>query len=303
MGNTQSFEQLIEKLTPTLQELEEQRRELKKKAKKKIVRWSGIILIIAFIFAFSIPIESVLIVGVMLLFVVFATISVSMAKPLQQIYKKQVVSHMIECLVEKGHYNPEAGISESAFNQSNLFTRPDRYSTEDLISGIIDKTSFCFAEVHAEEKHTNSKGKTRWETIFKGLMFIADFHKNFSGRTIVCRDSFIRVKQGRVKLENTDFERRFDVFSSDQVEARYLLSPSMMERIIALDEKFGRGIVISFSNSNIMIAINDSTNHFECGLWAKIDNMEVLHREYDLIISMIQIIDELNLNTRIWSKE
>jgi len=303
MGNTQSFEQLIERLAPTLQELEEQRKELKKKANKKILRWSGVLLIIAIIFSFSIPIESVLIIGALLLFVIFATITTSTAKPLQQFYKKQVISNMVECLLEKGHYDPDAGISESAFNQSNLFTRPDRYSTEDRISGIIDKTSFCFAEVHAEEKHTNSKGKTRWETIFKGLMFIADFHKNFSGQTIVCRDSFIRIRKGRVKLENTDFEGRFDVFSSDQVEARYLLSPSMMERIIDLDEKFGGGIVISFSNSKVMIAIKNSTNHFECNLWKNIDYMEILRREYDLIISMIGIVDELNLNTRIWSKE
>ena len=38
-----------------------------------------------------------------------------------------------------------------------------------------------------------------------------------------------------MKLENPDFEKTFDVYSTDQIEARYLLSPSMMERLLALE--------------------------------------------------------------------
>ncbi|MFK7780459.1 MAG: DUF3137 domain-containing protein [Candidatus Gracilibacteria bacterium] len=43
--------------------------------------------------------------------------------------------------------------------------------------------------------------------------------------------TFIRGKK-RIKLENIDFEKEFDVFSDDGIEARRLLTPSFMYRLV-----------------------------------------------------------------------
>ena len=43
--------------------------------------------------------------------------------------------------------------------------------------------------------------------------------------------SFIRWGK-RVKLENREFEKEFDVFSEDQIEARKILTPSFMYRLV-----------------------------------------------------------------------
>ena len=77
---------------------------------------------------------------------------------------------------------------------------------------------------------------------------IAGFQKDFQGHTTVLRNSLFKLSfsGSRVKLENPDFEKTFDVYSTDQIEARYLLSPSMMERLLALDREFNKNITISF---------------------------------------------------------
>lgn len=305
MKDIQSFEALMQELSPALKKLEQQRQELKKKAIRQSLWWWLGILTMAIVGAFFISIEAVIITGFVLILVVTAFIFHSKSSPLRVYYKNEVISRMVEVLVDNGRYLPDHGIPESTFNTSNLFIRPDRYHSEDLIQGTIDKTSFHFAEIHAEERQVSSNGKTtttHWVTIFQGFFFVADFHKDFSGRTVVSRNSFFKLKRGRVKLENVDFEKRFDVFSTDQVEARYILTPSMMERIIALDKRLGGDIVLSFCNSQVIIAIANSTNHFEADIWSRIDNTKTLHREYNLISSMISIVKELNLNTRIWSK-
>lgn len=59
-------------------------------------------------------------------------------------------------------------------------------------------------------------------------------------------------------MESPDFEKVFDVFSTNQIEARYLITPSMMERMLKLDSNFKKGITISFRNSTILVAIPDS---------------------------------------------
>lgn len=304
MKKNYSFEQLMEELSPTLQKLEEKRKVIKKEALKRALTWDSIILIIALAISFYIPL--ILLFAFALIITITLIIILSRSQPICADYKEQVISRLVKALVEQGKYDPNKGISQNTFNESKLFISPDRYDSEDLISGVIDKTSFCFAEVHAEERRVQSNGKTtttHWVTIFKGFMFIADFHKDFVGQTIVARDSFLKLKRGRVKMENPEFERHFDVFSTDQIEARYILTPSMMERIVTLNNKLGGDIVLSFYNSNVMIAVNNSTNHFEAGIWRPINNTKVLLREYNLITSMISIVEELNLNTRIWSKE
>ena len=134
---------------------------------------------------------------------------------------------------------------------------------------------------------------------------MADFHKDFKGKTTILRDCFFKLRFGesRVKMENPDFENTFDVYSTDQVEARYLITPSMMERLLELDRKFGQGVTISFRDSTILIAIPDSKNHFEASIWNPITNIQSLSTEIETISALISIVDDLNLNTRIWSKE
>ena len=113
----------------------------------------------------------------------------------------------------------------------------------------------------------------------------------------------IFYSQIRVKLENPDFEKTFDVYSTDQIEARYLLSPSMMERLLALDREFNKNITISFRDSNILIAIPESRNHFEASIWKPMDDLSQLKNDFSMIHALVSIVEDLNLNTRIWSKK
>ncbi|MEM6796310.1 MAG: DUF3137 domain-containing protein, partial [Acidobacteriota bacterium] len=43
----------------------------------------------------------------------------------------------------------------------------------------------------------------------------------------------------RVRLEDARFEKEFEVVSSDQVEARYLLTPALMERLMEAQSVLG----------------------------------------------------------------
>jgi len=306
MKQVPSFEELVTKLDPALKSVEAKRKQLKKEAARSSLLWSAGALCLGIILSFFAAYGLAIIFTVVLIVTICLFQFYSQRSVLRKFYKKKIITAMVKELVEQGSYHPHRGVDESVFNDCALFTTPDRYHSEDFISGMIEKTSFYFSEVHAEEKIVTSNGKStseHWVTIFRGFFFIADFHKDFSGKTVVSRNSFLKLRRGRVKLENTEFEKRFDVFSTDQVEARYILTPSMMERIVALDKRMDGNVALSFSRSNVIIAIKNATDHFETGLWSNPENTRTLLREYNLIISMISIVEELNLNTRIWSKK
>ena len=81
---------------------------------------------------------------------------------------------------------------------------------------------------------------------------MADLGRSFPGNTTVYRNRWIKLRFGfpRVKLESPDFEKQFDVYGNDPVEARYLLTPLLMERILQLDQRFGEGLTMSFRTTS-----------------------------------------------------
>lgn len=237
-------------------------------------------------------------------------------------FKDQVVRAVVKAYQEDLQYEPQGYIGEHRFRQSKLFLQGvDRYKGEDFVSGRHDKTDFEFSEIHAEYKthSTNSKGRrtTQWHTIFKGIFFIADFHKDFRTRTVVLPDTAEKIfgflgkklqsmnfmRGELIKLEDPEFEEAFCVYGEDQVEARYILSPGLMRRILACRNKFRSKIYLAFIDSMVYMAIESSKNRFEPKIFAPVNDMSLINEyRYDLDL-IVDIVDDLNLNTRLWTKE
>jgi len=234
-------------------------------------------------------------------------------------YKRDVISEALRFLDSSLTIAPQNGIVAHEFIHSQLFTtEPDRYKTEDLVSGRAEKTAFYFAEVHAEYKtvtQTKNGRKTEWHDIFKGIIFVADFNKNFNGSTIVrpkgfgsaisawfSTNLFSFSDKDVIKLENVDFDKTFITYGTDQVESRYLLTPAMMERILRLNHNSKYSISLSFIQSRIYIGFPLDRNYFEAPIFKSLLNPDLLNEDISTIKFMYDIVKELDLNTRIWSK-
>lgn len=306
----QEFDYLVQYLNPVLQKLERKRKELLKKGSVEGGVWAVIVFTIIFMILAkgnAQPVFSLSVAGIVALIVFLCCVS-KKSSLLSSYYKKEVIDEVVKNICPGASYMPEQGISEDAFRNSGLFQSPDRYHAEDQVSGRLDKTTFICSEVHAEERRTRTTKngvQHYWETIFRGFFFMADFHKDFSGKTTIMKNSLFKMKLGesRVKMENPDFEKIFDVFSTEQVEARYLITPSMMERLLKLNNNFKKGVTISFRDSYIIVAIPNSRDCFEASIWTSMTDLSILEADFEIIHSLLKIVDELNLNTRIWTKE
>ena len=149
------------------------------------------------------------------------------------------------------------------------------------------------------------------------FFFSADFSKNFNAQTFVLTDTaeklfgFLGTKFQKinksygelVKLEDPDFEEKFVVYSNNQTEARYLLSPSLMRRIVNFAEKSKKKIQLSFVDSRLYIAIPFNKSLFEPKLFGEIVGIDHVREYYLDLLLANDLVDDLNLNIRIWSKE
>lgn len=234
------------------------------------------------------------------------------------IFKDRVIRKIIEYIDPNLRYYPQKFIERRSFDIANFFPslRIDKYEGDDLVEGDIGKTHIKFSELHVQEERKRDKN-THYVDVFKGLFIIVDFNKNFKGRTYVLPDInnktyskflFLGEKQKTsygelVKLENPEFEKICAVFSTDQIEARYILSTSLMDRIVKFRQRIKREVFFCFANSQIYIAIPFRIKLFEPKIIKKTIEFSLLQTYYEVLLNTIAIVDELNLNTRIWTKQ
>lgn len=181
--------------------------------------------------------------------------------------------------------------------------------SEDSICGNYDGVNIDLFETELEVKK-RSKSRDSYVSVFKGIVIHLSMNKNFSGKTIVKRDggaisnflknNFASNDLQNVKLEDPRFEKIFEVYSSDQVEARYLLTTSFMERLMELNNCYGgEGVECSFHKDKLLVMIPVKRDLFEPGSIYQaedfVDDAKSLLKEINLIFKIIDIL-KLNQN-------
>jgi len=236
-------------------------------------------------------------------------------------FKTKIITKITRFVDESLTYSPEGSVSVDEFVKSAIFQKScNSFKGEDHIQGKIGKTAIEFSEVVAKHKTTTGTGsnrKTHYTTIFKGIFFVADFNKHFRTRTLVLPDtaeklfgkfgqslqSMNRTRGELVKLEDPEFEKEFCVYGDDQIESRYILSTALMRRILEFKKKWNTKIYLSFVDSKVYIAISLKKNLFETRLFKSIVDYSFIEENVKYLLLLISIVEDLNLNTRIWTKE
>lgn len=227
-------------------------------------------------------------------------------KPLNKKFKVEIINAIVATVDESLTYYPQKHISFEDFMASGLF-HAERFYAEDYVEGMLGNTAARFSEVRATYTLTIGEHK-EIVTSFSGLFFVFDFNKAFEGRTVVVPPKSRNRNYGQlVRLESPEFEKAFAVYSDDQITARYILSPSLMQRILSFSLQ-GWPIYLSFVNGLLYVGIpGSSSNKVKLSLFEpKVSSTLLdikLYRQYFIYLSFIKdIVEEFNLNRRIWSK-
>ena len=78
------------------------------------------------------------------------------------------------------------------------------------------------------------------ETIFAGLILKIQMNKEFKGKTFIGPRWYIKRlwKFEPVELESVDMIKNYEVYSTDQIEARYILTPALIDRLYHIAKYF-----------------------------------------------------------------
>lgn len=192
------------------------------------------------------------------------------------------------------------------YKRHRLFPDWDGAHAEDEIHGEYRGMPLSIIELQL----TQGTGKRR-RTVFNGLTASVTLPRGLAGVTVVVPDRGVfgnlaeRLRGGPcepVRLEDPVFEKAYEVYASDQIAARALLTPAFMERFMVLAQsgRFGAPAALVQDNRLIMaLASTSGRNLFEPPSYRKPaaareavtqlhDDIEAVLRAADAVIDLDQ---------------
>ena len=243
----------------------------------------------------------------------------------------------IRFLAPEFEYRQSQYVSDKRVRTSRIFESDGDLMSivgDDYFTGRIGKTAVEFSEVRVTIRDRvvrDDKGNPVMSRQ-AGMFLVADFNKPFQHATLVMPDpleqklgtelsklvdgtiAFMNSLQKTagaagapgsdwkpVRLEDLEFERLFKVYGTDPVEAYYILTPNIMERLTAFQKGTRFGLTLSFVDTAMHAFIHRGAL-FEGDLNADRTTFAAYRPYYDQLKQMFDLVEAMNLNTRLWTR-
>lgn len=220
-------------------------------------------------------------------------------------YKEKIMPRLarMACDLE---YNASGSIPMDRMEPSKIVPSHDKKESEDCFAGTHKGVDIIFHELHLSEMRGSGKNRRR-VTTFKGLVVLLQMRKRkFTGHTIVINDQggigtwFTEKSKGlvRANLVDTVFEKEFNVYTNDQVEARYLIDPVIMEKLVDMCGHYqGTALSAAYFESQMLIMIASKHNFFEPpDIHERVVGMNALIMLRKEMMQILSIIDYLDMS-------
>ena len=238
--------------------------------------------------------------GVAVYGVVSALLTASKRQNFRSNFKNRVVASIAKSFGLS--YDENGGLTADEF-----FEIYDCYineqSSEDMMSGEVQGVRVRFSDFYAAEK-VRTKNGTRTDVKFQGVLFVAGFHKRLNCEVRVCHKNSRNLRKygQRANMDDVKFEEFFDVYTTDQVGARYALTPLLMQRLTEVYLRLGSQINAVLREDKIYVAIETWRDNFEPRIDCSLKQDATIALYVDEIGALVGIVSELNLNRKIWSE-
>lgn len=230
-------------------------------------------------------------------------------------YKQMVVPRVVAAVGNGLEYSRESSFDKPQFHAIDLYdSRIDEWKSEDQIAGVLNDIDYTLHEVYAARREKRGKS-TVTITVFKGHVVVLEFNKHFRGHTIVVPDreaqllgglfgqADTRRSKSLVSLGNAEFENRYAVYSTDDQEAHYLLTPKLMELVLQASDRLGADLRLAFYQNYLHVTVPSEHDRFEVSLFGQKVSPYTVIAELTAVVELAtRLIESFDLETRIWTR-
>ncbi len=237
-------------------------------------------------------------------FIVTTVITKILEKNKLEKLREAKVPKLLEFLIgdQLNSFSIDGYLPEGDFKNSGFAGSFDDYKGEDLIDVDIPKDNgkrsgvpFRACDLRVTREETDSDGNKHDVTVYSGTFCAVHFPFEFKCRLAI-NSSISGVK--KFKLEDVSFNKSFQVFTNDKVEALCILTPTMMQKLVKLKE-MTRSVKISLFGNHLYFGF-PGFNLFEFGKTKNGLNDDVFNEIYDDVALLLAIVNEIKSNNKVF---
>jgi len=230
----------------------------------------------------------------------------NLAPPTKEIVKSKLFPWVQEEVPMYSYGQIRSKVNETLVNIADIGIIEKNVSNK-LISALMQIPLFNVLVVlyqYVFKNMVSSKSADNVYFTFRGMFCWLQFKKKLKGHTVILPRSnmmkFDRVasfnfkEEQKIYLEDPRFTKEFIVYGTDQVEARYVLSSGLMERIVNLKQTFDQPILVSFQDQQMFMAVQNENGLFSFTS-GKLDTVKIIEELAHDIETALEVATLLKL--------
>lgn len=270
--------------------------------KKKILNIVKVFVIIFFIMFVYLFFEYIKLKNQLALVIVFFSFMISVVfgimykNSTMKYIKNSIIEYIIREIFEKKSVKYiQNGIPKKVFDDSRMYGGYNQYYSSDGLK--MENDNFYIANVTAIEKDENNK-----KSVFVGIFGYLQTEEFYSEPIVIkpdvenkyisnlknSKNKIIGNSTDVVRLENNEFEKYFEVYAKNQIEARQIVTVEYMENLLELKKQMNTLIKIIYIGNKKYVAIWNERIIDEKSIYKKGINLAEIKKRIENIIKVFE---------------
>lgn len=191
----------------------------------------------------------------------------------------------------------EYDIKNKSKNKTAFYGIQDRITNiEDAFGFTFDRRRHVFNEMVTDKVSIFAKNHL-FTTIYKWASITSDVDHSFSGNTVVYTKNLKDFKVYGLdedETESVEFNKIFNFYTSDGVEARVCLKTNVMSALLDLSQKVDY-MWVEFAYNKVFIAVSNKKGLFDVGPEELLTGKRLQH-DGEMLMQLVNLSKELNIN-------
>lgn len=309
-----TLQEVVPEVKPTLQKLEEYRQQQRQNITGvQIWLWvPGLAFILAIVFVFNAKMPLTIGFG-FFSFIGFVGILSSTSNNKKRYrfnFKHQIIAAFAKTLYPNIFYSPYQKVAAAHFKAARLFESWNHYNGEDFFKGKTKNgLPFQFSELTVQD-YNNANQSTR-NNVFRGLFFVLEIPQVTHGQIYIFpnkqnsisgafsgffESSFRQMfsHSRRVVMRHPQFERFFDVYSTNPSVAHKILTKDILDKIYDLSARWRSPVRVSFISNRLYIALPKPGDMFEPNLNLSLLDDRSIYQFYNQLALCFSIVEKFS---------
>lgn len=180
-------------------------------------------------------------------------------------YNEKVTKKILNNFYDNVEFYPEKEMPEYIYEQVNEYEYYNIYLSDNYFEALINnKYSIQMAEVETEEKVKvyNSQNEVEREDIiikFNGLFAKVSMEKSINSEIKIMQDGKFYLEKNKLNMDSSEFEKYFDVKSSNSIIGMQILTSDVMEELVDFENKTKMKYDICINNNELYLRFHSGS--------------------------------------------